>query len=163
MVEGHGDLRAEHVFLGDPIMPIYLTKAATDQDYFPEWIITGTVLTDTTVFGRQYDQEQWAHAFGVSSLGARVPQDQGEAWRLHRWFYDEDPVAKKLVAVINEPLRILMLGIHMAGPDLTPETFRDGLFAYPPSGHLPTSPYLYLALAAGVLPIAATAWLMRRS
>ncbi len=30
-------------------------------------------------------------------------------------------------------------------------------------GHLPTSPYLYLALAAGVLPIAATAWLMRRS
>jgi hypothetical protein len=44
--------------------------------------------------------------------------------------------------VINEPLRILMLGIHMAGPDLTPETFRDGLFAYPPSGHLPTSPQL---------------------
>ena len=34
------------VFLGDPVMPIYLTKAATDQNYFPEWIITGTVLTD---------------------------------------------------------------------------------------------------------------------
>ena len=30
-------------------------------------------------------------------------------------------------------------------------------------GRLPTSPYLYLSLAAGVLPIAATAWLMRRS
>ena len=29
-------------------------------------------------------------------------------------------------------------------------------------GRLPTSPYLYLALAAGFLPIAATAWLMRR-
>jgi hypothetical protein len=56
------------VFLGDPIMPIYLTKAATDQNYFPEWIITGTVLTDTTVFGRLYDQKQWAHAFGISSL-----------------------------------------------------------------------------------------------
>ena len=40
------------VFLGDPIMPIYLTKAATDQDYFPEWIITGTVLTDSTTLGR---------------------------------------------------------------------------------------------------------------
>lgn len=30
-------------------------------------------------------------------------------------------------------------------------------------GRLPTSPYLYLALATGFLPIAATAWLMRRS
>jgi hypothetical protein len=26
------------------------------------------------------------------------------------------------------------LGIHMAGPDLTPKTFRDGMFAYPRSG-----------------------------
>ena len=25
-------------------------------------------VTDTTVFGRQYDQRQWAHAFGVSLL-----------------------------------------------------------------------------------------------
>ena len=44
------------------------------QDYFPEWIITGTVLTDTTAFGRLYDQEQWAHAFGLSNLPARVPR-----------------------------------------------------------------------------------------
>lgn len=128
------------VFLGDPIMPIYLTKAATDQNYFPEWIITGTVLTDTTVFGRLYDQKQWAHAFGVSSLPARVPQDQSESWRNYEWFYGEEPAAKKTVTVINEPLRILMTGIHMAGPKLTPETFRDGLFAYPPSGGLPTNP-----------------------
>ncbi len=130
------------VFLGDPIMPIYLTKAATDQNYFPEWIITGTVLTDTTVFGRLYDQRQWAHAFGVSSLGARLPQDQSEAWRIYQWFYGGAPAAKKTVGVINEPIRILMAGIHQAGPKLTPETFRDGLFAYPPSGGKPTNPRL---------------------
>ncbi|WP_421120724.1 hypothetical protein ACE2AJ_05305 [Aquihabitans daechungensis] len=128
------------VFLGDPIMPIYLTKAATDQDYFPEWIITGTVLTDTTVFGRLYDQKQWAHAFGVSSLPARLPQDQSESWRVYEWFYGEPPAAKKTVTVINEPIRLLMAGIHQAGPKLTPETFRDGLFAYPPSGGKPTNP-----------------------
>src|SRR5262249_46348707 len=54
------------VFLGDPVMPIYLTKAATAQNYHPEWIITGTVLTDSTVLGRFYDQDQWKHAFGLS-------------------------------------------------------------------------------------------------
>ena len=57
-------------------MPIYLTKAATEQNYFPEWVITGTVLTDTTALGRLYDQKQWAHAFGLSSLPVRIPKEQ---------------------------------------------------------------------------------------
>jgi hypothetical protein len=31
----------------------------------------------------------------------------------------------------------LLLGIHLAGPDLTPQTFRDGMFRWPPiSGYL---------------------------
>ena len=128
------------VFLGDPVMPIYLTKAATDQGYFPEWIITGTVLTDTTVFGRLYDQEQWAHAFGVSALPARVPQKEAEVWKLYEWFYGEEPQAKGTIGVINAPISIFMLGVHMAGPNLTPETFRDGLFNFPPTGGTPTSP-----------------------
>ncbi|MCU1497372.1 MAG: hypothetical protein JWM47_1325 [Acidimicrobiales bacterium] len=130
------------IFLGDPIMPIYLTQAATDQDYFPEWIITGTVLTDTTSFGRRYDQEQWAHAFGISSLPARLPQDQGEAWRLVDWYTGRVPDADKTAALIWEPIRILALGLHLAGPDLTPETFRDGLFGYPPTGGGLTTPQL---------------------
>lgn len=130
------------IFLGDPIMPIYLTQAATDQDYFPEWVISGTVLTDTTVFGRQYDQKQWSHAFGISPLPVRLPQDQGEAWRLHQWFYGAPPQAKLTIGVLYEPIRLLMLGIHQAGPNLSAETFRDGMFAYPISGGSPTSPQI---------------------
>lgn len=122
------------VFLGDPVMPIYLTKAATDQNYYPEWIITGTVLTDSTALGRNYDQTQWAHAFGISSLPLRLPPDQSEARRLHRWYYGEDAAAVKTAQVIFEPIRLLLLGLHMAGPNLTPETFEAGMFAYPPTG-----------------------------
>lgn len=62
-------------------MPIYLTQAATAQDYFPDWLVSGTVLTDSTVMGRQYDQRQWAHAFGLSVLPAKTPADQLEAYR----------------------------------------------------------------------------------
>jgi hypothetical protein len=130
------------VFLGDPIMPIYLTQAATDQGYFPEWIITGTVLTDTTTFGRQYDQRQWAHAFGLSPLPARVDPAESEARRLHRWFYGEEPPSVMNAATIFEPIRLLMIGIHMAGPHLTPETFEAGMFAYPPSGAGATQPQI---------------------
>ncbi|MEO6987657.1 MAG: hypothetical protein ABI239_03325 [Aquihabitans sp.] len=130
------------IFLGDPIMPIYLTQAATDQDYYPEWVITGTVLTDTTAMGRRYDQTQWAHAFGISSLPARLPLEQGESYRLHDWFYGTPPPGTKTAGLVYEPIRVFMLGVHMAGPDLTPETFRDGLFAYPPSGGTPTAPQI---------------------
>ena len=128
------------IFLGDPVMPIYLTKAATAQNYFPEWVITGTVLTDTTTFGRLYDQKQWAHAFGISSLAARLPQDQSDAWRLYEWFYGKEPGAPKTVSVNFPSIQTLMTGISMAGPDLTPDTFRDGLFAYPPTGGGLTTP-----------------------
>ena len=40
------------IFTGDPLMPSYFTKEATAQNYHPEWIMAGTVLADTSVFGR---------------------------------------------------------------------------------------------------------------
>ena len=42
--------------------------------------------------------------------------------------------------VILPPLSQLFLGIQLAGPDLTPETYRDGLFKAPASGGGPTTP-----------------------
>jgi hypothetical protein len=130
------------IYLGDPIMPIHLTRAATEQGYHPEWIVTGTALTDTTVFGRMYDAEQWRHAFGISSLGARTEREQGDPWRLHEWFHGTPPSAANTYALIYAPLQVLFLGIHMAGADLRPETFAEGLFNYPPSGGGVTAPQM---------------------
>ena len=65
------------VFLGDPFMPGYLTAAATEQDYYPEWVFTGTALTDTNILARGWDPTQMAHAFGISQLAA--PTDHGPA------------------------------------------------------------------------------------
>lgn len=129
-------------FLGDPIMPGYLTRAATAEDYYPEWIVAGTVLTDTTALGRTYDPAQWEHAFGVSNLPGRRPLEQQEQWRLHNWYFGEDPEATQTSGVIYPAVSQLMLGIHMAGPNLTPETFQGGMFSYPPSGGGPTTPQI---------------------
>ena len=45
-----GHLKADGVttvvFMGDPLMPTYLTQQATSQNYHPEWVITGTAFTD---------------------------------------------------------------------------------------------------------------------
>jgi hypothetical protein len=129
------------VFAGDPIMPIYLTKACASIGYFPEWIITGIVLTDTAALGRYYNQSEWAHAFGVSSLAVPVPVGSGDADRLYRWWYGPNASPASLAApAIIPPIQQFFSGVQLAGPDLTPSTFATGLFRAPPAGGGPTSP-----------------------
>lgn len=130
------------IFLGDPIMPIYLTKEATKQNFFPEWVVTGTFLTDSTTLGRAYDPEQWQHAFGLSNLAVRTPLEQQEGYRLYQWYFGQPPEAAKTQALLYQALGTLFLGIHMAGPNLTPQTFQGGLFKYPPSGGGSTTPQI---------------------
>jgi hypothetical protein len=100
------------IFAGDPIMPIYLTKACAAIGYFPEWVITGTVLTYTSTLGRYYDQ----------------------------WYYDALPPAPTTASVILPSLEQIFEGIEMAGPHLTPATFEGGMFRLPPAGGGPTTP-----------------------
>jgi hypothetical protein len=114
-------------FGGDPIMPSYLTKEATAQDYFPEWVLGGTVLADTAILGRTYDQRQWAHAFGLALVPARGAQATQDGFALWRWQYCEDPPSNVYGILFPGP-SLLMTGIHMAGPDLTPQTFEAALF-----------------------------------
>ncbi len=123
----------------DPFAPIFFTQEATRQNYFPEWIITGSALTDTTFFARTYDQQQWSNAFGISFLTARVPEELEEDLRLLKWHFGEDyePPADGY-GVIRTPVHLFMTGVHMAGPTLTPHTFEQGMFSMPPraQGHI---------------------------
>jgi hypothetical protein len=129
------------VFAGDPIMPIYLTKACAKVGYFPEWLITGIVLTDTSTLGRYYDQQEWAHAFGVTSLAVPVPVAAGDADHLYRWWYGAtaSPASPAAPAIIP-PISQFFTAVQLAGPDLTPSNFTTGLFRAPPAGGGPTSP-----------------------
>ncbi|HTU36399.1 MAG TPA: hypothetical protein VMF35_00190 [Acidimicrobiales bacterium] len=128
------------VFAGDPIMPIYLTRACATIGYYPEWIITGIVLTDTSTLARYYDQKEWAHAFGVTSLAVPVPVTAGDAYRLYRWWYGPGATPASLaVPAIIPPIQQFFDGVQLAGPDLTANTFATGLFRSPPAGGGPTT------------------------
>jgi hypothetical protein len=121
------------IFSGDPISPAIFTREATKQLYFPEWIITGSALTDTTLFARTYDPQQWRRAFGISFLAARAPEESGEPYVVHEWEYGRPPTAANQYAVIYAPIVTLFSGLTMAGPNLTPQSFQSGLFRFPPS------------------------------
>ena len=117
---------------GDPIAPKTFTEVATQQGYFPEWVLNGAALQDTTAFGRTYDQEQWSHAFGLSSLGARVVNGLGDAERLYQWWAGEYPPADDVAGVLQPNPAMFFLGLQGAGPNLTMESFQRGMFSFPP-------------------------------
>jgi hypothetical protein len=115
----------------DPLIPKQITEEATKQNYFPEWVIGPSVLADTTIFGRTFDQRQWAHAIGLGIPTARTDREQGDSFTSYKWYYGKDvPVNSQ--AVLYPASARLALGIYLAGPKLTPETFRDGMFRWPP-------------------------------
>ncbi|HXQ59706.1 MAG TPA: hypothetical protein VN799_06395 [Acidimicrobiales bacterium] len=128
------------IFAGDPIMPIYLTKACDAIGYFPEWVITGTVFTDSSTLGRLYDQKEWAHAFGITSLAVPTPIQLGDAYRLYRWYYGTTPPAPMTAVVLLPQIEELFDGLELAGPRLTAASFAGGIFELPPAGGGPTTP-----------------------
>lgn len=115
----------------DPLVPAAITKEATKQGYFPEWIIGPSVLVDTTFFGRTFDQEQWAHAFGLSLPTARADNSLSDAFAAYEWYYGVEAPVNTVGIVLPAPAQ-LMLGVHLAGPELTPQTFEQGLFRFRP-------------------------------
>ena len=128
------------VFSGDPVAPSSFTKEATAQGYFPEWLLGPQVLVDTTAFARTYDQRQWAHAFGPSPLAMRTDPTKADAYRLYQWFTGETPPAKDTNTVMMPSISLFAYAVQAAGPDLTPETFRQGLFSRGPSSGTITQP-----------------------
>jgi hypothetical protein len=112
----------------DPFAPIFFTQEATRQNYRPEWIITGSALTDTAFFARTYDQTQWANAFGVSFLTVGLPEELGDDYRKLEWHFGRPPVAESTYGIIDSPTQNFFDGVHLAGPNLNPGTFRDGMF-----------------------------------
>lgn len=120
------------IYMGDMLTPGWLTAEATAQDYHPEWILGPNYYADTAAFGRTYDQEQWVNGFGLA-FKATATTSAGHAAGVYDWAYGEEPPSST-AGTIEPAVRTLFTGVHLAGTELTPETFRDGLFRYPRSG-----------------------------
>jgi hypothetical protein len=129
------------LYSGDPLAPQALTRTATEQGYFPEWVIMGTTLVDTTIFGRTYDQAQWRHAFGPSNLFARVSPEVAGAGHLYRWYFGTPPPAQQ-VALVLPNLQLLYAVLQGMGPAVSPEQFRDVLFSNAPIPGSVIAPHL---------------------
>ncbi len=138
------------IFSGDPLTPATLTSEATNQDYHPEWILGPNAFADTTLFARTYDPEQWRHGFGLALTPVRGPIEDADAVVVYNWAYGTLPPANT-APLIEGAMRSVFTGIHLAGPDLTPQTLQDGLHRLPVTGGGPTVPQ-YSIGSHGVWP-----------
>jgi hypothetical protein len=146
MTKFHSDGVTTVLMFADPLSPILITTEATRQAYFPEWVITGSGLSDTTAAGRLYDQTQWTHAFGISPLWVSwTTPDKSYGFREA---HHGDPALAAgdegvLINIYAAVPRTLFTGLQMAGPKLTPQAFAAGMLAYPKSGGTPSTPLQY--------------------
>ena len=131
----------------DPLSPIFITQEATRQQYFPEWLQTGTGLSDTSTAGRLYDQQQWRHSFGISPLWVTWTEKRmGPGWREYHHMRPNDANGEEgnLIEIYRAPVQTFFRGVQMAGPKLTADTFAQGQFRYPKTGGTPTAPLNFL-------------------
>jgi hypothetical protein len=118
----------------EPADMALLMRSATAQQYFPEWLVSdyvdlaNTFLMKTLAGGVP---EQAAHVFGIT-FSPRLTTVQSTpafwaAWEVDST-YDFEQASRYYFAV-KQYWAILLLasGIQMAGPNLTPETFEQGL------------------------------------
>jgi hypothetical protein len=113
----------------DPVLPVFLTARAQEQDYHPEWVVTGVGFTTQDVVGQLFNQDQWSRAFGISYDGQTQNQQASLGYNAYKQVRDDEPAFT--VQVIYSNLYMLALGIQGAGPNLTPDTFEQGMFDYP--------------------------------
>ena len=113
----------------DPVMLVFMTSRAQEQDYHPEWIVTGTAFSDQDVVGQLMNQDQWSRAFGISYNASAMPQEASLGYAAYKQVRDDEPAFA--VQTIYHTLYMLAIGIQGAGPQLTPETFQQGMLDYP--------------------------------
>jgi hypothetical protein len=109
------------------------TKEASNQQWFPEWLMTGFAGQDLDTFARAFDQLQWRHAFGIGALGM-FGSPPTPAGYFCLWYWGANTSHNCTSRMATSYVPFLYIGIHGAGPRLTAQTFKAGMFALPPAG-----------------------------
>src|SRR5262245_35605530 len=121
----------------DQQMNIALTKEATKQEWYPEWVIAGyPQYADLASTARAYDRGQVNQMFGLSVFQpfvATTPEQQTlAATGNYAWLWGPQAGTTSPRTALGTAW--LLNGIHAAGPKLTVKSFQQGLFSLPSTG-----------------------------
>jgi hypothetical protein len=120
--------------MADPITTFFMTNYANEDNWTPEWIESGAVFNDTDWAGQLFDQSEWSHAFGPSTAGSTEAARASAGYAAYESVSPTTTPAESSVDMVYDQLEMVAIGIQMAGPDLTPQTFAQGLRSYRSDG-----------------------------
>jgi hypothetical protein len=113
-----------------------LTKEATNQQFFPEWAATDvSYILTYPYFIRTFDPAQRGQFFGITTKPVEVPEEGRQCMLLATWEYGPgQQVHPQCLIMPFPPNAFPFVGIQLAGPTLTIQTFQKGMFSLPPVG-----------------------------
>ncbi|HUY86510.1 MAG TPA: hypothetical protein VMU77_05305 [Acidimicrobiales bacterium] len=115
------------ICLCDPISPTLSAGQMAGQGYFPEFVETGYLLQDYYGLDQLYNQQEWAHVFGISSLPVSASPQDSLYWQVyHSIDPSTDPTPD--AQLIFFELLLAFAGIQGAGPNLNPQSFSQSMF-----------------------------------
>lgn len=105
-------------------------QSAQSSNYFPEWFVTGSYGNDFNLLGKAQPAGQMAQSFGISGIELPRPRVETECYRAYKSIDPNNNPDDGVCDQYWEPLAQVVTGIQEAGPNLTPETFRQGFYRY---------------------------------
>ena len=111
-----------------------LMKAATNQAYFPEWLVNTYGPSDINAAPAlgAWPPEQTEHTFGITVQPRQIRRENEPYWWAAKEgdpSYSDDGTWATVGNRVElyRPMLLLASGIQMAGPNLAPDTFEQGL------------------------------------
>ena len=108
-----------------------MMAAATSNNFKPEWIETGYQFSDFDGYARGWDQDQASHAFGVGVLNPLVTGTLATNG-IFPWYWGTKQGTTS--ATGSGWFAFIYGALQYAGPTLTVENVKKGLFARPAVG-----------------------------
>lgn len=113
----------------DTISTIFLTQAAEQNKWFPEWLIIGVAGQDTNGQARLWEPNQVdGHLFGMSQLGndADIQGPDGEAAQTWKAMHPDQDPPRGFGGIYFQALHIFNL-LQAGGANLTPQSIADNV------------------------------------
>ena len=115
----------------DPVMlALGMTPKANEQGYEPEWLTAGLAFVEQDLVAQLIDDDQWQRAFGIAYNAAPEPLNRSFPYAAYKAQRPNDEPAFGFSEAYYQ-MYLLAIGLHMAGPNLSPQAFETGMFAYP--------------------------------
>ena len=107
------------------MLALGLTPKANEQSYEPEWITAGPGVRRPGHREPAHRAKQWSHAFGIAYNAESEPLGASYPYAAYKQMRPNDEPAFGVEEIYYQ-MYMLAIGIQMAGPNLTPETFEAG-------------------------------------